>query len=65
MLKFKVELEYCELVYVRMNALEKIETYLETARYWKLEGETKFCCDALKTAAIYRNIVKAIDHKIR
>ena len=61
MLKFKVELEYHELLYVRMDALEKIKKYLESARYWKSEGETKLCHYYIGRAASYRNIVKAID----
>ena len=61
MLKFKVELEYSELVYVRLDMLEKIKKYLESARYWKSEGETKLCRYYIGRAVIYRNIVKAID----
>lgn len=61
MLKFKVELQYSEMVYVRLDMLEKIKKYLESARYWKSAGETKLCRYYLQRAAIYRNIVKAID----
>ena len=63
-MKFKIEVGVTEMIYARIEEMKKIETYLEIARYWKLEGETEFCRDALKTASIYRNIVKAIDNKI-
>lgn len=61
MLKFKVELEYCELLDIRTDALEKIKKYLESARYWKSEGDTKLCHYYIGRATTYRNIVKAID----
>ena len=61
MLKFKVELEYYELLYVRMDALEKIKKYLESARHWKSEGDPKLCRYYIGRAVTYRNIVKAID----
>ena len=61
MLKFKVELAYAEIIYVRLGALEKIKEYLEIARYWKSEGHTQMCRYYIRRAAIYRNIVKAID----
>ena len=64
MLKFKVELEYCELLDVRMVVLEKIKKYLESARYWKSEGDTKLCRYYIGRAVTFRNIAKAID-KIR
>lgn len=63
-MKFKIELGITETVYVRMDALNQIKKYLESARYWKSEGETELCHDFLRSAAVYRNIVKAIDNKI-
>ena len=65
MMKFKLELTYSELLCVRYGMLEKIKTYRESARYWKSEGDLELYRYFIERAAFCRNIVKAIDKKIR